>query len=252
MDLKVAVLPVVGVHAEPVDASPLVTQILLGDGVVTLAEKSGWYRAIVPDGSCGWVREDAVGKVRPARGARVIVTRPRVRLEAEIGGVNVYMGTTLFVLEEKGDRYFVTSLAGTRGSLPKKAVAPVDLLSRQVTGAHIVATACLFLGTPYLWGGMTAEGIDCSGLSYICYRVHGYHLARDAEDQYRAGFPVGLAELAPGDLVFFCTTSPGASHVGIYIANGRFVNARTREGVCVSSLGDPYFRERFVGARRYI
>lgn len=250
--LMAAALPVVGVHEEPLTGSPLVTQALFGDCVVLLAAVQGWCRVITSDGSCGWVRRDELRKVERVRGRRVRVSALQAALETAAGKITLYLGAELTVLGEEADRWRVASADGTRGTISKEAVRPADIVKKGAVGIGIVTTARLFLGVPYLWGGMTVRGIDCSGLTYIAYLGHGYRLARDAEDQYRAGLTVGPEELAPGDLLFFSTTTPGPSHVGIYAGGGTFINARSRFGVYFSSLADPYFRERFLGARRYI
>lgn len=252
MRLMAAALPVVDIHEEPLTESPLVTQALLGDCVALLTAVQGWYQVIANDGSRGWVRRDELRKVKRARGRRVRVSVPQASLETAAGKITLYLGTELTVLGEEADRWRVASADGTRGMISKEAVRPANTFEEGVAGIEIVATARLFLGVPYLWGGMTVRGIDCSGLTYIAYLAHGYRLARDAEDQYRAGLSVGPGELAPGDLLFFSTTTPGPSHVGIYAGEGMFINARSRSGVCFSSLADPYFQERFLGARRYI
>ncbi|WP_334110138.1 C40 family peptidase [Thermodesulfitimonas autotrophica] len=250
--LMAAALPVVGVHEEPLTGSPLITQALFGDCVVLLAAVQGWCRVISSDGSCGWVRQDELRKVERVRGRRVRVSALQAALETAAGKITLYLGAELTVLGEETDRWRVASADGTRGTISKEAVRPADIVKKGAVGIEIVTTARLFLGVPYLWGGMTVRGIDCSGLTYIAYLGHGYRLARDAEDQYRAGLSVRIEELAPGDLLFFSTTTPGPSHVGIYAGDGTFINARSRSGVCFSSLADPYFRERFLGARRYI
>ena len=84
-----------------------------------------------------------------------------------------------------------------------------------------------FLGLPYLWGGTSGFGFDCSGLVYSVYARYGVDLPRDAADQQHAGKPVALDELKPGDLLFFA--GPGgkgpADHVAIYVGDGRVIDA---------------------------
>jgi len=251
MRVATVALPVIGVYERPDEDSPLVTQALHGSSVV-LMEEGEWCWGLVGDGSCGWFRRSWLCKPDLPRGRAVVVATPQARVLCSgiPTGFGLFMGTELFVLEDDSDWYWVATRSGLKGWISKEAVSPVPGL-RPAGGISASAAAQLFLGVPYLWGGVTFKGIDCSGLSHLCYLVGGCRIARDARDQYLAGQPVGIAELEPGDLVFFSTTAPGASHVGIYTENGEFINARSREGVCVSALEEPYFKDRYLGARRY-
>ncbi|HLO67563.1 MAG TPA: C40 family peptidase, partial [Holophaga sp.] len=118
--------------------------------------------------------------------------------------------------------------------------------------ANLVRTARSYLGVPYLWGGTTSKGFDCSGLAMAVYRLNGLMLPRSSRDQYEAG--ESASRLRAGDLVFFATGSGGeASHVGIYIGDGAFVHAPSRgRKISRSSLSDPYWRERYLGGRSYL
>jgi cell wall-associated NlpC family hydrolase len=109
------------------------------------------------------------------------------------------------------------------------------------------------LGVPYLWGGTTARGFDCSGLALAVYRLNGLQLPRNTRDQFEAGEAVAEGKLRPGDLVFFATSGTGeVSHVGIYTGEARFIHAPSRgRRITRDRLDDPYYRERFVGGRTY-
>ena len=110
-----------------------------------------------------------------------------------------------------------------------------------------------YLGTPYVYGGNTREGIDCSGFTAKVYESGAKHqLPRSAREQYSVGFPVARSNLAFGDLVFFNTTGHRPSHVGIYIEDDLFAHASVSKGVTLSSLESTYYRKRFVGARRVV
>lgn len=112
-------------------------------------------------------------------------------------------------------------------------------------------SALRYLGTPYVFGGTSGYGFDCSGYTQHVYAVLGVHLPRTADAQYYAGRrPVGGVKA--GDLVFFQTYEPGPSHVGIYIGHGHFVHASSSHGVMVSSLSDSYWSARYLGAKRYL
>ncbi|MBC5815310.1 MAG: C40 family peptidase [Candidatus Eremiobacteraeota bacterium] len=110
--------------------------------------------------------------------------------------------------------------------------------------------ALRFLGVPYVFGGTSTGGFDCSGYVQHVFAMVGLHIPRTADAQYYAGSRVAKAEMAPGDLVFFQTYEPGPSHVGIYLGNGRFAHASSSHGVMVSSLSDSYWSARYIGAKR--
>lgn len=120
------------------------------------------------------------------------------------------------------------------------------------TGARFeVARAALhFIGTPFVWGGATPAGFDCSGFVQHVFAMLNVELPRTADYQFAAGHRVA-GPLRAGDLVFFHTYAPGASHVGIYLGDGRFVHS-SRPFVHVSSLSDPFYASRYVGATRPI
>lgn len=116
--------------------------------------------------------------------------------------------------------------------------------------------AVSLVGNPYRLGGTSPEtGLDCSGFVGHVYRqVTGVELPRDSRAISDKTLPLAPTELQPGDLVFFNTLERAFSHVGIYLGDDRFVHAASsRSGaVMVSRLGDPYWRERYDGARRVV
>lgn len=113
--------------------------------------------------------------------------------------------------------------------------------------SRIVFTALQMVGTPYRYGGATAQGFDCSGLVQYAYRNAGLSVPRTSRDQLAATTPVPLAEAAPGDLLFF--QGKDSSHVGIYLGEGRFVHAPfTGRNVEIGSLDDGYYRRNFLRA----
>ena len=115
----------------------------------------------------------------------------------------------------------------------------------------MVASALALQGKPYRNGGADPRGFDCSGLVRYVFAEHGRALPREVREQFRLGKGVGRERLEPGDLVFFTTVAPGASHVGIAIGRDQFVHAPSGKGVVrVESLTSRYWTSRFVGARR--
>ncbi len=110
-----------------------------------------------------------------------------------------------------------------------------------------------YLGTPYVYGGSTKQGVDCSGFtSSIFSSALHQKLPRSTKDQYVVGSEVDRSELRFGDLVFFNTTGRTPSHVGIYIEDNLFAHASVTYGVTFSSLESTYYKKRYVGARRVV
>jgi cell wall-associated NlpC family hydrolase len=116
----------------------------------------------------------------------------------------------------------------------------------------LTRNAMRFLGVPYVFGGTSTTGFDCSGYVQHVFAEAGYHIPRTADAQYYAGKRVSAKTMAPGDLVFFQTYAAGPSHVGIYLGNDRFVHASSSHGVTVSSLHQSYWAARYLGAKRLI
>ena len=113
-------------------------------------------------------------------------------------------------------------------------------------GGQAVAIAEQYLGVPYVWGGASPSGFDCSGLTMYVYAQLGVSLPHNAAAQYGMGTPVPRDALEPGDLVFF----DGLGHVGIYVGGGSFIHApHTGTVVQISSLSG-WYSDNYVGARR--
>lgn len=118
-------------------------------------------------------------------------------------------------------------------------------------GYALSGVALSLRGAPYRDGGDTPSGFDCSGFVKYVYEQNGVAMPRQVRDQYKLGTSVSRDYLAPGDLVFFSTVAPGASHVGIVIGGDQFVHAPSERGVVrVESLSQDYWARRFIGARR--
>ena len=118
-------------------------------------------------------------------------------------------------------------------------------------GYALVGTALSLRGTPYRNGGSDPSGFDCSGFTQYVYAQFGIVLPRAVREQFTAGQPVDPSQVEPGDLIFFSTTEPGASHVGIAVGGDEFVHAPSSTGVVrVERIGSRYWSQRFLGARR--
>ncbi len=138
----------------------------------------------------------------------------------------------------------------TKSVLPSADLSKTRLPSKK--DAQVLTVANSMLGMPVVWGGASpAQGFDCSGLVQYVFRQTGIDLPRTADLQFELGKTVAKSELQPGDLVYFTTYEPGASHVGIYTGGGKFIHTSFSQGVVAfGDLHDPYFVARYYGAKR--
>ena len=119
-------------------------------------------------------------------------------------------------------------------------------------GDLIISIGKKYLGTPYVFGGTTPDGFDCSGFVQYIFKQVGYNVPRLADEQYLLGNSAKVSQLDEGDLVFFETYMEGPSHVGIYVGNGQFLHVSSSRGVKIDSLDNEYWSPRFIGARKII
>ncbi|BEU87132.1 NlpC/P60 family protein [Selenomonas sp. TAMA-11512] len=137
----------------------------------------------------------------------------------------------------------------TYSALLGKAMPEVSRGSNYIT-RRIVGDSMQYLGVPYVFGGTTPSGFDCSGYVRYVFANAGIYLPRMADEQYGVGMPISTSEMVAGDLVFFSTYTYGVSHVGIYLGDGKFIHASSSRGVTISSLYESYWTNAYVGARR--
>jgi cell wall-associated NlpC family hydrolase len=112
---------------------------------------------------------------------------------------------------------------------------------------EIIETAKQYIGVPYEWGGHSPSGFDCSGFVGYVMEKHKVSLPRMSTDMFQSG--TSTSSLKAGDLVFFSTYAPGATHVGIYVGNNEFISATSSNGVKIDSMDNSYWKPRYVGAR---
>ena len=160
--------------------------------------------------------------------------------------------------------YSVTCQYGTEGYIRSDFLDLVEsaetrCLPTSANGSSIVDFAKQFKGTPYVWGGSSPRGFDCSGFTMYVYGQYGYSLPHTATGQWKSGIGTriySISELQPGDLVFFCDPSrsngKACSHAGIYIGGGQHIHASSSRsrGVIVSDLTSGYYNTYFVGGIR--
>lgn len=265
-------VPVASVTAQPNSKSEQVTQVLLWDEVKVLERRPGWAKVLVPEqyrtdqGYPGWIKVSDITS-GPVSGSPLWVTvaypwvalRKEPNIQAEVA-TQAYMSTRLPVLGQgtgsvrrvgKEDWHEVALPEGGSAWIRVTQVRP-EAEPSAAKAAEIVAEATRLEGTPYLWGGMSRIGIDCSGLVYVAYRMNGVTLPRDADQQFEIGEAVKPEELSPGDLVFFGESDADITHVGIYAGDGNIVHASSGSGVVVSALFEGWYKEMYRGARRVL
>ncbi len=180
-----------------------------------------------------------------------------VRLILAILCLFVATGTVLATQPKAQKRQ---SISHKKAKFKSKPVSPKEIVSRYGDGPTfegdpdaIRLSSLLFYGTPYRFGGSSSHALDCSGFVQKVFRANGIELPRDSRAQAKYGYKVSLSELKPGDLLFFRTYKRDVSHVGIYIGDGKMIHATTRGGrVMISSIHEPYYRQRFLFAKRVV
>ena len=127
---------------------------------------------------------------------------------------------------------------------------PPDRYGNHMMTRNILKTAYSMLGVPYMFGGISPGGFDCSGFVCYVFGKAGISLPRMADSQYYALTHIPRGNLRTGDLVFFETYCPGPSHVGIYVGDGKFIHASSSKGISVAEVFTGYWGARYLGAGR--
>ncbi len=131
---------------------------------------------------------------------------------------------------------------------------PSSINESEMISDEVMSKVIEYINTPYLWGGTSKRGIDCSAfVQTVMYQALGIMLPRTSYEQSNVGEPVELGNLKFGDLVFFDTMNKGrVSHVGIYLSDGYFAHSGSKTGVIVASLDSDYYSRTFLKAKRII
>jgi hypothetical protein len=264
---------VCNMRATPSHAAEQVTQAIMGTPVKILDKRGGWLFIQTPDSYLGWTNDDAIAEYSDAemavwRGSdRVIYNENAGVITGDAGQIvsDIVMGSVLMTTGEERGSYNVILPDGRKGRIARDDMA--DFASwaaeQQPQADKLIAFATSLLGSPYLWGGTSTKGIDCSGFVKITYFTAGMILARDASAQYLHGreIPIEntLDSLAPGDLLFFGRMRDGKKrigHTGMYIGDTEVIHSSGM--VKINSLDtarenySDYLGSTILGAKRFI
>lgn len=198
-----------------------------GDLAYIIGFNKQWYKVIWGDEIC-YIRSDYL----------TLTEAPYENRISEKSPIFFRLGAST------GTKVSVNALKSSSNYIPTQPIANAD---------KIIATAKKYIGVPYVWGGESPSGFDCSGFVQYVFKQHGISLNRTCETQYKHGTYVSKSNLKPGDLVFFQNTyKAGISHIGIYIGNGQFIHASSSKGVVISNLSSSYYVSHYYGARRIL
>lgn len=234
------------IRQEPTMESVQVGAILEEEVVSIIGVKNDWYK-IEFDDTIGYIRSDLIDPTALEPEPIYVAPIPIIDTapSGPISPVVSYKPEYVPVDQEE----YVPEIA-----VPSPTpVEPEPEAPSTSAAADIISVAESYLGVPYVWGGTSPSGFDCSGFVQYVFKKCGYSLSRVADAQYNNGYAVSYSNLAPGDLVFFERTyaTNGISHVGIYTGGGYFIHCASG-GVKYSTLSENYYSSRYYGACRVI
>lgn len=241
------------------------TQALLGETVHVTGQRGDWVRVVLPGqpsskdpaGYPGWipVAQLADPPDPPGRGTVTVTAASCSILDAPGGRASidgVSYGTVLGATGETAGGFIAVSVAGAgRAGWIAKSTVDSAVSQRDADGCTVRTEAARFLGLAYLWGGMSAYGLDCSGLVHLVFRRLGSRLPRDAHDQATAGREVAIDEAQAGDLYFFAEPGRSIHHVAIAAGGGRMLHA-PETGRRIELVAIPAQRRRTLRSVRRI
>ena len=241
---------VANIRSNPRHSAELATQALLGTPVRVFKKKNGFYLIQTPDGYISWVDSDGIKTISKDEynkwfnSKKVIYTNEYGFSYSQTNNgservSDLVIGNILVKTGEEGDYVKVKYPDGRKAYILKSETEDYKtwLENAYPTKENIIKTAKLFIGNPYLWGGTSAKGLDCSGFTKTVYFLNGVILDRDASQQVKKGILVdtkdGFNKLEKGDLLFFGVKSKDGkrdriTHVGIYIDNMEFIHEAGR------------------------
>ncbi len=266
------------VHSKPRRSSETITQVMLGMPLKVLEKRDEWLHIQTPDRYIGWIN-GSVELVSPEtlkdynKQPKIIITNVSTHSITEANDKSDFvsdliMGNMLVLKGEKGNFYHVSYPDGREAFVKKSDARKVSDWLKEIclTGESIENLSRKFMGVPYVWGGTSPKGLDCSGFTKTVYFNHGIILPRDASQQVLCGKLIDekgdFTKCQKGDLVFFgkkgTSKNPKekVTHVGIYFGNMRFIHAsdyvRINSFDPTDSLYDEFNTNRYLRTKRII
>lgn len=227
MEFGICLLSIIPVRAEAGDRSEMTTQLLFGDMVVVLEERKDWLKIrIVFDNYEGWVDAKQIQKLEKDEFQVLTNTPPSYSIDLvevlssvdQNNFVPIIFGASIRKINNMG--YF--ELAGK----PFRFEGSFTKSDQGISRKNLLENAMTYLNTPYLWGGKSPFGIDCSGFTQMVFKVSGVRLLRDASQQATQGETINfIDEAKPGDLIFFDDDEGNIIHVGIMYHDKNIIHA---------------------------
>jgi hypothetical protein len=256
----VVLQPVANMYSKASEDTDVVSQAIYGTNVGILEQKDGWAHIRTPDDYTGWTPLPAIhtGGVYASTGRIAEVTSLFAHIYREQSVtkhapmITVPFETKLEIAGAGADRWLEVKLVdGRTGYVQAGDVTPN---ASRMTTAEMLALSKKFLGLPYTWGGTSSYGYDCSGFTQMLERRRGIMMPRDAQPQaeWSGVAPVSRKDVEAGDLLYFGSSEKHITHTGMYLGDGKFINATTHltPMVRIDELDDPYWTRLLVAIRR--
>lgn len=254
---------VANMYSQATADSDVVSQAIYATNVTILEQDSGWLKVRTPDDYSGWMPETALLRTQPyAKGnhvAQVEALFANLYRETNITKhqpvITIPYESRLEVIGElqEGGRWIQVRLPDDRSAWIQ--AGDITLMPRHNIGiAELIDWSKRFVGLPYLWGGTSTYGYDCSGFTQMLCRRRGYTIPRDAgpQAQWEGAKAIEKTDLQPGDLLYFGSSPQHITHTGMYIGNGRFINATAHQHpiVQIDNLSEEHWTKLLVAATR--
>jgi hypothetical protein len=214
-------LAIIPLRAEPSDRSEIVSQVLFGEHFEVLETQNQWAKIKLHyDNYEGWVDSKQYQIISEKNYNEL--SKEAIILNSDLVEYITNTSNLLLPIPLGASLSFLNHSEINTDSFEFEGLKVSGIKPK----THLIATAYLYLNAPYLWGGKTPFGIDCSGFTQMVYKLNGYHLLRDASQQASQGEPLSfIEESEPGDLAFFDNEEGKIIHVGILMENNYIIHA---------------------------